>query len=194
MRRVFIIRKDLHLKPGKLAAMVGHCCEAYWTNLLKASLIEDNEFMTLPAKEQYGNGKIGPALYKHPLLLKLSEEAFNAGKDTFTTLAENSRKTVTVTTEIPKAVWNDYVNGIFTKTICECRNKNQLTKAENLAKEQNLVEGLDYGFINDKCLTDLTPENEDGTTTIGIWFKPLPDEIAQAISKKFPLYRDHETV
>lgn len=194
MRRVFIIRKDLHLKPGKLAAMVGHCCEAYWTNLLKASLIEDNEFMTLSAKEQYGNGKIGPALYKHPLLFKLSEEAFNAGKDTFTTLAENSRKTVTVTTEIPKDVWNDYVNGIFTKTICECRNKNQLTKAENLAKEQNLVEGLDYGFINDKCLTDLMPENEDGTTTIGIWFKPLPDEIAQAISKKFPLYRDHETV
>lgn len=194
MRRVFIIRKDLHLKPGKLAAMVGHCCEAYWTNLLKASLIEDNEFMTLSAKEQYGNGKIGPALYKHPLLFKLSEEAFNAGKDTFTTLAENSRKTVTVTTEIPKDVWNDYVNGIFTKTICECRNKNQLTKAENLAKEQNLVEGLDYGFINDKCLTDLMPENEDGTTTIGIWFKPLPDEIAQAISKKFPLYHDHETV
>ena len=194
MRRVFIIRKDLHLKPGKLAAMVGHCCEAYWTNLLKASLVEDNEFIALPAKEQYGNGKIGPALYKHPLLFKLSEEAFNSGKDTFTTLAENSRKTVTVTTEIPKDVWNDYVNGIFTKTICECRNKNQLTKAENLAKEQNLAEGLDYGFINDKCLTDLTPENEDGTTTIGIWFKPLPDEIAQAISKKFPLYRDHETV
>lgn len=194
MRRVFIIRKDLHLKPGKLAAMVGHCCEAYWTNLLKASLVEDNEFITLPAKEQYGNGEIGPALYKHPLLFKLSEEAFNSGKDTFTTLAENSRKTVTVTTEIPKDVWNDYVNGIFTKTICECRNKNQLTKAENMAKEQNLAEGLDYGFINDKCLTDLTPENEDGTTTIGIWFKPLPDEIAQAISKKFPLYRDHETV
>jgi len=37
MRRVFIIRKDLHLKAGKLAAMVGHCCEAYWTNLLKAA-------------------------------------------------------------------------------------------------------------------------------------------------------------
>ena len=38
MRRLFIIRKDLHLKPGKLAAMVGHCCEAYWTNLIKASM------------------------------------------------------------------------------------------------------------------------------------------------------------
>ena len=35
MRRLFIIRKDLHLTVGKLAAMVSHCAEAYWLNLLK---------------------------------------------------------------------------------------------------------------------------------------------------------------
>lgn len=29
MRRLFIIRKDLNLSPGKLAAMVGHCAEGY---------------------------------------------------------------------------------------------------------------------------------------------------------------------
>ena len=34
-RRLFIIRKDLNLTHGKMAAMVGHCCEAYWTNFLK---------------------------------------------------------------------------------------------------------------------------------------------------------------
>lgn len=190
MRRVFIIRKDLHLKPGKLAAMISHCAEAYWTNLMKAAGAQDNEFMTLPAVETYGDGTKGPALYKHPLLYGLSEKAFKAGQTSFICPAEDSRKTVTVELEIPKDVWNDYVNGIFTKTICECRNKNQLAKAEALAKEQNLAEGLDYGFINDKCLTDLTPENEDGTCTVGMWFRPLPDEIAQAISKKFPLYRD----
>ena len=33
-RRLFIIRKDLQLSPGKLAAMVGHCAEAYWTRML----------------------------------------------------------------------------------------------------------------------------------------------------------------
>ena len=38
MRRLFIIRKDLHLSAGKLAAMVGHCAEAYWTNLIKNKL------------------------------------------------------------------------------------------------------------------------------------------------------------
>ena len=30
MRRLFIIRKDLHLSAGKLGAMVAHCAEGYW--------------------------------------------------------------------------------------------------------------------------------------------------------------------
>ena len=190
MRRLFIIRKDLHLSGGKLAAMVGHCCEAYWTNLLKSSIIVDNEFVTLPAKQEYSGGKTGPALYKHPELYRLSKEAFERGEDSFVTLRENPRKSVSISTEIPKDIWEKYVNGIFTKTICECRNLNQLKKAETLAKENGLIEWIDYGFINDNCLTELTPENEDGTCTIGIWFRPLPDEIAHKISKKFPLYRD----
>lgn len=190
MRRVFVIRKDLHLKPGKLAAMIAHCAEAYWTNMLKAGIIKDNEFVTLPAKETYGNGKVGPTLYKHPMLYKLSEEAFNAGKDSFTTLEEDPKKTVTIKITLPKDIWNDYVNDIFTKTICECRNLNQLKKAEAIANELGLVETLDYGYINDSCKTDLNPENEDGTCTIGMWFRPLEDEIAHKISKKFQLYRD----
>lgn len=36
MRRLFIFRKDLYMTPGKLASQVGHCAEAYWTNLIKA--------------------------------------------------------------------------------------------------------------------------------------------------------------
>ena len=87
MRRVFVIRKDLDLKPGKLAAMVGHCAEAYWTNLMKLSIVVDNEFMTLPAWENYGNGKEGPALYKHPDLYRLSKEAYDRGEKVFTTLS-----------------------------------------------------------------------------------------------------------
>lgn len=99
---------------------------------------------------------------------------------------------------IPRDVMDNYVFGIFTKTICECKNLTDLKKVENVIKELNeclpvdcqLKYGIDYGYINDCCLTDLTPENEDGTTTIGIWFKPLKDEDAFKISKKFKLYRD----
>ena len=148
MRRVIIIRKDLHLKPGKLAAMVGHCCEAYFTNLLKLFPCVDNEIST-------------------------------------------QNNTVSVTVEIPKDIWNDYINGIFTKTICEAKNLNYLNnRTLPVIEELGLKEGTDWGYINDCCLTDLTPENEDGTTTIGIWFKPLKDEDAFKISKKFKLYRD----
>ena len=198
MRRVFIIRKDLHLKPGKLAAMVSHCAEAYWTNLLKNCAafngIKDNEFVVLPAVQRYGDGKVGPFIYKNPDIYKLSKEAFERGEKTFTVLEENPKKTFTITVEVPKDVWNEYVNGIFTKTICECRNKSQLGKAEAIAKELGLNRLQDYGYINDSCLTDWTPENPDGTCTVGMWFKPLPDEIAHKISKKFQLYRDSTNV
>jgi peptidyl-tRNA hydrolase len=146
MRRLFIIRKDLHLSPGKLAAMVAHCSEAFWTRIIK------NNLEVIPGPE--GN------------MYRLNSIFLDA--DTV----------------------EQYICGIFTKTICEARNLNQLKKAENIANDLGLIKGSDYDYINDKCLTELTPENEDGTCTVGIWFKPLNDEIAHKISKKFPLYRD----
>lgn len=158
MRRLFIIRKDLHLSGGKLAAMVGHCCEAYWTNLLKKS---------------YNDA------------VKNLKTMYDAG--------------VGFPIHVDYNIWQEYVNGIFTKTICEAKNRNQLMKVVDMINDYNasveldsqkLYEGSDYGFINDCCLTELTPENDDGTTTIGVWFKPLPDDIAHRFSKKYKLYRD----
>ena len=189
MRRVFIIRKDLHLKPGKLSAMIGHLCEAFWTNLMKAGHIEDNESKTLPAIDDY-DGNVHIAVYKDPDLMEMSIKAYEAGLTNFTYKPKDSRKTVTVQFEVPKDVWEKYVNGIFRKTICECRNLNQLKKAEAIALELGLKKNVDFGYINDRCFTDLTPENPDGTCTIGIWFRPLEDDIAHKISKKFQLYRE----
>ena len=144
MRRLFIIRKDLHLSAGKLAAMVGHCAEAYWTNLIKSKL--DFE-------------------------LKGSQDIIYA------------------TITLDKNIYDNYINDKFVKTICEAKNLNQLLKARTMALEFGLVEGIDFGLINDACLTELKPENEDGTCTVGIWFKPLDDEIAHSISKKYQLYK-----
>lgn len=188
MRRVIIIRKDLKLSPGKLAAMVGHCCEAFWTNFLKRGSIEDQEFYTLPTKDP--NGKSHWFMFRHPNLANACKEAEERGESTFRVRAENPSKTYVLTQTIDKETWDDYVMGIFTKTICEARNLNNLKKAETIANELGLIKDIDYGFINDCCKTELKPENEDGTCTVGIWFKPLPDEIAHKISKKFPLYRD----
>lgn len=117
MRRLFIIRKDLHLSSGKLAAMVGHCAEAYFTNLLR-------------------NGEISRIYYEDH--------------------SEDEIKVV-----IPSKIMDDYINNSFVKTICEARNLNHLLKAVSFAKDLGLTEDVDFGLINDKCLTELTPENED---------------------------------
>lgn len=144
MRRLFIIRKDLHLSAGKLGAMVAHCAEGYWIWLIRKNTAEQN-------------GKM--------------HSSFDVDRD----------------------IWDDYLNGRITKTICEAKNITQLNKAKEMALELGLVENQDFGMINDACLTEITPEwvdeNGEGRCTVGIWFKPLKDEVAHSISKKYQLYK-----
>lgn len=129
MRRLFIMRKDLNMSHGKLAAQVAHCAEAYWMHILKR------------------------------------EEP------------------------IDQKILDGYVNGSFTKTICSAKNKTQLLKARDIALDLGLEEFKDFGCIYDNCLTELEPEEENGTTLTGIWFAPLDDEVSKAISKKYQLYK-----
>ena len=91
--------------------------------------------------------------------------------------------------DIPAGVFDGYVASSFVKTVCEARNKNHLLKAKAIAEEMKLIENVDFGLIYDNCRTELTPEEPDGTTLTGIWFRPLPDEEAHKISEKYQLYR-----
>lgn len=145
MRRLFIMRKDLHMSPGKLAAQVGHCAEAYWTRKLSN---------------------------RNSCLVDFSPD-------------DSCYK---ITTYIDPDIYEQYIEGAFVKTVCQARNKNHLLKAAAWAEEHNLVKDTDCGLIYDKCLTELEPEEEDGTTLTGVWFKPLPDDLAHEISKKYHLY------
>ena len=172
--------------------MVGHCCEAFWTNLLKSSPCVDNEFDTLLSEDPWHHGQ--SAVYEHPDVCRKAKDVFKAGEKYFKVKKQFQKNNVSITVEIPKDIWNNYVNGIFTKTICEARNLDNMRKrALPVIKELGLKEGIDYGYINDSCKTDLTPENPDGTCTVGMWFKPMEDEVAHKISKKFQLYRE-ETI
>ena len=94
---------------------------------------------------------------------------------------------------LPKDVYEDWFCGVFTKTVCEAKNKNQLMKAIDIAQELGLQEGKDYFLIKDACLTDLEPEeideNGQGRTLTCIGFRPLDDETAWKISKKYQLYK-----
>lgn len=86
-----------------------------------------------------------------------------------------------------------WMGDIFTKTICVAKNRNQLMKAVTIAEGIGLQEGKDFFLIKDCCLTELEPEEigEDGVgrTLTCIGFRPLPDDIAHAISKKYQLYK-----
>lgn len=142
-RRLFIMRKDLQMSPGKLAAQVAHCAEAYWTHKIRARA------------HQITDVRNGSYIYSGI---------------------------------IDKEEFEQYVAGSFVKTICQARNKSHLLKAKDAALELGLEENYDFGLIYDNCRTELTPEEPDGTTLTGIWFRPLEDETAHAISKKYHLY------
>ena len=145
MRRLFIIRKDLHLSSGKLAAMIAHCAEGYWIRLI------ENNISNADGKPH-------------------------------------------VSFDLDKDIYDGYLCGRITKTVCEAKNLNKLLQARDMALALGLVENQDFGMINDACLTELTPEwiDENGEVrcTVGIWFKPLEDEVAHSISKKYQLYKD----
>ena len=145
MRRLFIIRKDLHLSSGKLAAMIAHCAEGYWIRLI------ENNISNADGKPH-------------------------------------------VSFDLDKDIYDGYLCGRITKTVCEAKNLNKLLQARDMALALGLVENQDFGMINDACLTELTPEwideNGEGRCTVGIWFKPLEDEVAHSISKKYQLYKD----
>lgn len=94
---------------------------------------------------------------------------------------------------LDKGIYEDWVCKSFTKTICEARNRNHLLKAKQIAEDNGLRENVDFWLIKDNCLTELEPEEYDddgiGRTLTCIGFRPLTDEIAHAISKKFQLYK-----
>lgn len=188
-RRLFIMRKDLNMSPGKLAAQVAHCAEAYWTTQIRKNTIKYYDNMLMATLKDGTKQR-----YRVQALDDLAEQARAEGKNVFFVnkvdgafqVADPKYHYVTDFV-LENNTYENYVNASFTKTICGAKNKYQLLKAKTKAEELGLVEGEDFGLIYDNCLTELTPEEENGTCLTGIWFAPLPDEIAHQISKKYQL-------
>ena len=92
-----------------------------------------------------------------------------------------------------KVLYEDWINGIFTKVVLEAKNKNQLMKAIKMAEDLGMEEGKDFFLIKDCCLTELTPEEVDengvGRTLTCIGFRPMEDTVINQIGKKYQLYK-----
>ena len=88
---------------------------------------------------------------------------------------------------IENDLYEQWLNGEFTKCILQAKNKNQLLKAKTMAEELDMKEGNDFWLICDNCHTELEPE-EDGRTLTVIGFKPMDSEIIDQIGRKYHLY------
>ena len=121
---------------------------------------------------------------------KLAAQVRHASMAFLTNMIKQGRKVEDeITINMPSDIYDEWICGIFTKTICEARNKNHLMKAVSMAEEMGLKENTDFFLIRDNCLTELVPEDEDGRTLTCIGFRPLPDDTAHAISRKYQLYK-----
>lgn len=84
-------------------------------------------------------------------------------------------------------LYEQWINGEFTKCVLQAKNKSQLLKAKTMAEELGMREGKDFFCIYDNCHTELEPE-ENGRTLTVIGFAPMDREIIDKIGRKYHLY------
>lgn len=158
-KQIIIARKDLNMSPGKLAAQVSHASMAF--------LSRDIKKRSLPITKSMLNG-----------LWKQVEPG-----------DEEIIEFYSVAMSIDKDLYEQWLDGIFTKCILEAKNKNKLLKAKKMAEDMGMKENEDFFLIRDCCLTELEPEDEDGRTLTCIGFRPMDSEIIDKIGKKYQLYK-----
>ena len=203
MRQLIIARKDLNMSAGKLAAQVSHASMAFISRMICDNAQPKMKYKTLPSfRIDMGTGEKTACFYMNYKLSRLAKAAFEKGEDHFTYRkvepgeiegCENEIESYVSEINIDKDVYEQWFSGIFTKTICEAKNRNQLMKAVSMAETLGLKENKDFFLIKDNSLTELEPEEVDengvGRTLTCIGFRPLPDDIAHSISKKYQLFK-----
>lgn len=201
-KQIIIARKDLNMSPGKLAAQVSHGSMSFLTSMLRDKAKKCVNEMQHPSFE-YRKTDDGlekrPRLYRRQDLWKWSKEAFERGENYFYTKpvdpsSPNGRLELCEPTYCYEALVNfdedlyeQWIQGEFTKCVLKAKNKNQLLKAKTIAEELGMKEDEDFWLIRDNCHTELEPE-EDGKTLTVIGFKPMDSEIIDQIGKKYQLY------
>ena len=130
-KQIIIVRKDLNMSHGKMAAQVAHASMSFLSWFIRNNA------------DPYGH----------------------------------------IDAWFDKGILDNWINGIYTKVVLQAKNRNQLMKAATLAEEL----GLDFFLVKDKCLTELEPEEVDGTLTC-IGFAPMDSEIIDKVAKKFHVY------
>lgn len=204
MRQLIIVRKDLGMSAGKIAAQCCHASLAYFSAQMMCDLHKGLKmpYQYHPVYEfTKANGR-KLVQYKSPQMQEYRDRAIAEGREWFYTRIIGKERYEWVDEPeyeyrgrivFPVDVYENWLNDIWTKTVCEAKNKGHLLKAVLLAEELGLKENQDFFLIRDRCLTELEPEEMDengiGRTLTCIGFRPLDDDTAHKISKKFQLLK-----
>lgn len=182
-RQVIIVRKDLGMSVGKMAAQASHASMAFLVQMIKDHG-KGKDHNIYPVWEDYAMTK--PVKFLDD---KKNEEAKKARAEgqRYISWPTGKKGYAVAPFDINEEVY-EWMKGAFTKTICEAKNRNHLMKAVKYAEELGLKEGKDFFLIKDNCYTELDPEDEDGRTLTAIGFRPMATETAHKISKKFQLF------
>lgn len=198
-KQIIIARKDLNMSPGKLTAQVSHGSMAFLTWMIRkntARIINEQR-----GRAWEDSARTKPQYYKRNDLSEFAQRARDNGKqlfyyrpvnrlDVYGELEWCDKTTVNhyeTKFDIDKDLYEQWINGEFTKCVLQAKNKTQLLKAKTIAEELGMKEGEDFWLIRDNCHTELEPE-EDGRTLTCIGFKPMDTEIIDKIGKKYHLY------
>lgn len=198
-KQLIIARRDLNMSPGKLATQVSQASMAFLTTEIKkkSKVVRPLQYNTF-IPELPGENR--PLPYYREDLRKWAKEAFKRGEKYFyckparrdekygeLQLCKNEEYIDSELT-FDKDLYDEWIEGSFTKVVCGARDKRKLQKAIDKAISLGMKEGEDFFLIKDNCLTELEPEEPDGRTLTCVGFKPMLAEVIDQIGKEYNLY------
>lgn len=197
-KQLILVRRDLNMSPGKLAAQVAHASMAFIL-----SMIKNNSRHVMMNQYPAVNLSTGePMLYRRGDLYKWAREAYDRGEQYFYVEPvdlENPYGSLRLCDPkevyhcdmiVDAGLYDNWINESVTKIVCGTRDKLRLERAMEWAKELGMKEGEDFFPIYDACRTELTPEEESptgGRTLTCVGFKPMEAEKIDIIGKEFHL-------
>lgn len=199
-KQVIIVRKDLHMTPGKMAAQVSHASMAFLSHMIRNHT--QKELQADIQCYMAGNPCTGEViLHQNPLLWEYAKEAVANGKSFFYIRTENGKPVLVpdkdlyvylCTMPIDTDLYEKWFCDVFTKTVLEAKNKNRLLKAVTMSEDLGMQENRDFFLIKDNCYTELVPEETDengiGRTLTCIGFRPMDSSVIDQIGRKYQLF------
>lgn len=198
-KQIIIARKDLNMSPGKLAAQVSHGSMAFLTQMIRDNsiLLELNRYMSYSHSKAKKELPYGYRRWDLDQWARETKEPYFYA-DAVTYIRDTQypkdmklaprRSVYASRLDIDTDLYEQWIDGNFTKCVLQAKNRKQLIKAATIAESLGMREGHEFFLIRDNCWTELKPEDEDGRTLTCIGFKPMDSEIIDKIGRKFHLY------